>query len=79
VVDLVILDVRMPRKDGREVYEEVMKASPEKAVLFMSGYTKDIIDSQGIIEQRLNFVSKAASPEEMLTKIREVLDTRANE
>jgi two-component system cell cycle sensor histidine kinase/response regulator CckA len=79
VVDLVILDVRMPRKDGREVYEEVIKASPEIAVLFMSGYTKNIIDSRGIIEQRLNFISKAASPEEMLTKIREVLDAHANE
>jgi DNA-binding response OmpR family regulator len=73
-VDLVFLDVRMPRKDGREVYEEIMKASPETAVLFMSGYTKDIIDSQRIIEQGLHFISKAASPEEMLTKIREVLD-----
>jgi len=73
-VDLVFLDVRMPKKDGREVYEEIMKASPEMAVLFMSGYTKDIIDSQKIVEQGLHFISKAASPEEMLTKIREVLD-----
>lgn len=74
VVDLVFLDVRMPKKDGSEAYEEIMKASPETAVLFMSGYTKDIIDSQRIIEQGLHFISKAASPEEMLKKIREVLD-----
>jgi PAS domain S-box-containing protein len=73
-VDIVVLDVRMPKKDGREVYEEIMKARPETAVLFMSGYTKDIIDSQRIIEHGLHFISKAASPEEMLTKIREVLD-----
>ncbi len=76
VVDLVVLDVRMPRKDGKEVYEEIIRAAPETSVLFMSGYTKDIIDSQGIIEQGLNFISKAASPEEMLTKIREILDQR---
>ncbi len=73
-VNLVFLDVRMPRKDGSEVYEEIKKMRPKTAVLFMSGYTKDIIDSQKIIEQGLNFISKAASPEEMLTKIREVLD-----
>jgi len=77
-VDLVLLDVRMPKKDGGEVYEEIMKASPDTAVLFMSGYTKDIIDSQRIVEQGLHFISKAASPEEMLTKIREVLDKQEN-
>ena len=76
--DIVVLDVRMPRKDGREVYEEIMKARPETPVLFMSGYTKDIIDSQSIIEQGLHFISKAASPEEMLSKIREVLDEQNN-
>ncbi len=78
-IDLVLLDVRMPRKDGREVYEEIMKANPGTKVLFMSGYTKDIIDSQRIIEQGLNFISKTAAPEEILTKIREVLDQQKNE
>lgn len=77
-VDLVLLDVRMPRKDGREVYEEIIKASPDTAVLFISGYTKDIIDSQRIVEQGLHFISKTASPEEILTKIREVLDKRGD-
>jgi DNA-binding response OmpR family regulator len=77
-IALVFLDVRMPRKDGSEVYEEIMKTAPETAVLFMSGYTKDIIDSQRIIEQGLNFISKTASPEEMLTKIRELLDKQDN-
>ena len=74
LIDLVFLDVRMPKRNGREVYEEIRKASPETAVLFMSGYTKDIIDSQGIIEEKLNFISKTATPEEILKKIREVLD-----
>jgi len=73
-IDLVFLDVRMPKKNGREVYEEIRKASPETAVLFMSGYTKDILDSQGIIEEKLNFIAKPAMPEEILRKIREVLD-----
>ncbi|MBA4372955.1 MAG: hypothetical protein C0402_08830 [Thermodesulfovibrio sp.] len=75
VVDLVLLDVRMPRKDGREVFMEIMQERPETAVLFMSGYTDDIINSEKIVEHGLNFISKAASPEELLTRIREVLDT----
>ncbi|MDH4230419.1 MAG: response regulator [Nitrospirota bacterium] len=73
-IDLVFLDVRMPKKNGREVYEEIKKESRETAVLFMSGYTKDIIDNQGIIEEKLNFISKTATTEEILRKIREVLD-----
>jgi signal transduction histidine kinase len=68
-IDLVFLDVRMPRRNGREVYEEIKKVSPATSVLFMSGYTKDIIDSQGIIEEKLNFISKAASPEEILNRV----------
>jgi DNA-binding response OmpR family regulator len=73
-VNLVFLDVRMPKKDGSEVYKEIMKTGSEPAVLFISGYTKDIIDSQRIIEQGLNFISKTASPEEILKKIRDLLD-----
>lgn len=72
-IDLVLLDVLMPRKDGGEVYEDIRSAAPETAVLFMSGYTRDIINSERILRQGLNFISKAASPEELLLKIREVL------
>jgi CheY-like chemotaxis protein len=75
-IELVVLDVRMPRKNGREVYDEIRKARPAMKFLFVSGYTADIIDSYGIKEQGLNFISKAASPEEILAKIREVLDDR---
>jgi CheY-like chemotaxis protein len=67
-IDLAFLDVWMPKKNGREVYDEIRKASPETAVLFISGYTKDIIDSQGIIKEKLNFISKAVTPEEILRK-----------
>jgi hypothetical protein len=45
----------------------------------MSGYTKDIIDSQGIIEEKLNFISKTATPEEILRKLREVLDKQSED
>jgi PAS domain S-box-containing protein len=75
-IQLVILDVRMPRKNGREVYDEIRKVYPPMKFLFMSGYTADIIDSYGIKEEGLNFISKTALPEEILTKIREILDKR---
>ena len=57
-----------------EVYTETRKLSPGPRFLFMSGYTDEIINSQGILEEGLNFISKAALPDEILLKIREVLD-----
>jgi PAS domain S-box-containing protein len=73
-IQLVLVDVRMPKKNGRAVYEEIKKAHPGMKILFISGYTADIIDSHGIREEGLNFISKTAKPEEILTKIREILD-----
>ncbi len=73
-IQLVLLDVRMPKKNGKEVYDKIRKVHPAIKFLFMSGYTADIIDSYGIREEGLNFISKTALPEEILAKIREILD-----
>lgn len=73
IVDLALLDVRMPGKNGREVYNEIKKLAPGTAVLFMSGYTEDIIDSDGILREGLSFISKSAAPEEILQKIRQAV------
>jgi PAS domain S-box-containing protein len=72
-VQLVFLDVRMPKKHGGAVYEEIKRIQPQTKFLFISGYTANIMDSLGASEGA-NFISKAASPDEILRKIREVLD-----
>ncbi len=73
-VSLVLLDVRMPKKDGKEVYDEMKRIRPNIKSLFISGYTADVIDSDEFSESGLNFISKSSTPEEILGKIREVLD-----
>lgn len=73
-VQLVFVDVRMPKKNGRVVYEEIKGTYPQTKFLFTSGYTADIMDSLGVSEGGVNFISKAALPDEILRKIREVLD-----
>lgn len=73
-IQLLVLDVIMPKKNGREVYEEIRKIRPDIKVLFMSGYTADIINSKGILEKGANFISKPVSSHEFLRKVREVLD-----
>ncbi len=74
-IRLVILDVVMPRKNGKEAYEELKKVSPDVKVLFTSGYTADIIHKKGVLDESMNFISKPVMPNELLRKVREVLDT----
>jgi CheY-like chemotaxis protein len=73
-VDLVILDVIMPRKNGREAYEEIRGIDGKIKAIFTSGYTADIISRQGILEGEYNFLAKPLSPNMILSKVRETLD-----
>ncbi len=75
-VDLLLLDVVMPRKNGREAYEEIKKTSPDLKAVFLSGYTANIIHKQGILEKDMNFILKPVSPRDLLRRVREVLDTK---
>jgi hypothetical protein len=73
-IQLLLLDVIMPNKNGREAYEEIKKIRPDIRALFMSGYPADIIQKHGIIEKGFAYIEKPASPTKLLRKIREVLD-----
>jgi PAS domain S-box-containing protein len=74
VIDLLLLDVVMPKKNGKEVYEEISRIKPQVKVLFTSGYTGDVIFNKGIHDDSVDFISKPLSPKELLLKIREVLN-----
>jgi PAS domain S-box-containing protein len=73
-INLIILDVIMPKMNGREVYDAVQKISPNMPILFCSGYAKDVVVSQGGLEEGMNYLPKPFTPKELLMKIREVLD-----
>ena len=73
-IDLVLLDVIMPKKNGRAVYDEILQIKPDAKALFISGYTADIIHKKGIFESHINFISKPVTPEALARKVREVLD-----
>ncbi|GLI36748.1 response regulator [Geobacter hydrogenophilus] len=72
-IDLLLLDVVMPKKNGQSVYEEIRRARPEMKALFISGYTQDIINRKGVLDEGINFIAKPVKPDELLTKIKEVL------
>jgi len=71
---LIVMDVVMPKMNGQRAYEEISKIRPDAKVLFMSGYTSDIVQEKGIITDGFNFLHKPVTPMEMLRKIRELLD-----
>jgi signal transduction histidine kinase len=75
-VQLVLLDVIMPKKNGKEVHNWIKSARPDTRVLFMSGYSADIIFKKGVLEEGLNLISKPAAPHDLLRKVREVLDAK---
>jgi DNA-binding response OmpR family regulator len=63
----------MPKRNGREVYDEIRKIRPEVRVIFVSGYPADFIATKGIIEEGLNYIAKPLPPNQLLKKIREAL------
>lgn len=73
-IQLVVLDVIMPKKNGKEAYDQIRKISSGIKALFISGYTADDTKKREIIEEGLDFVSKPISPSVFLRKVREVLD-----
>ena len=74
-IELLLLDIVMPKRSGKSAADEILSADPAVRVLFFSGYTADIIHHNGILDEGLNFISKPFSPQVLLKKIREVLDS----
>jgi signal transduction histidine kinase len=71
-VDLVIMDVVMPKMNGREAYGEISKISPRVKVLFTSGYTADDVGKEMTFAKE-NFLPKPCSPQGLLKKVRDML------
>lgn len=75
-IRLVILDVIMPRKNGKECFTEIRKINPGIKAIFTSGYTADIVHKKGILEEGLQFLSKPVSPQLLLKEVWELLNDR---
>ncbi len=73
-IALVVSDVVMPGKNGKELREEIRKIRPDMKILFTSGYTRDVLLFKGIHDKTADYISKPLSPNELLGKIREMLD-----
>jgi CheY-like chemotaxis protein len=74
-VKLLLTDVVMPRKNGREVYSEISRECPGIRSLFISGYAADVISDKGMLQEGQHFITKPVSPGELLRRVREELDS----
>ncbi|NTW98507.1 MAG: PAS domain S-box protein [Geobacteraceae bacterium] len=73
-IDALLTDVVMPGMDGRQLAEKICPIKPDLKVLYMSGYTSDVIDHHGILEPGVHFIAKPFSLAELARKLREVLE-----
>jgi len=74
-IDLLITDVVMPEMNGRELAETLQAHYPKLKVLFMSGYTANVIAHRGVLEDGVNFIQKPVSNRELAVKVREALES----
>ncbi|MCB0191271.1 MAG: CHASE domain-containing protein [Anaerolineae bacterium] len=73
-IDLLFTDVVMPEMNGKELYQKVVALHPHIKVLYMSGYTDDVIVHHGILDDGINFLQKPFSVQTLTKKVRQVFD-----
>lgn len=73
-IDLLLSDVIMPGCNGRELYTQLQVQKPDLKVLFMSGYTDNVIGAQGGLGDGLHFIAKPFTVNELSLKVRAALD-----
>jgi len=72
--DLLITDVVMPEMNGRELKERLERVKPGMKVIYMSGYTADVVAHRGILDEGVHFLQKPFTPRSLARKARNVLN-----
>ena len=74
-IHLMITDVVMPKVNGRELAEQIVRGRGDLRVLYMSGYTDNAVLNSGILAKDVAFLQKPFSPWALIEKVREVLES----
>ncbi len=74
IIQFVVSDVIMPKKNGKDLYKEIKKIKPDTRALFLSGYSKDIMHQRDMLEEGVEIIQKPVKPDDLLRKIRKTLD-----
>ena len=72
-IDLLLTDVILPKMNGRELHQRLAERTPGLKVLYMSGYTENVIADQGMLHEGVAFIQKPFSVHDLLEKVRQAL------
>jgi len=75
-IHLVLTDMVMPRMGGRTLGARLRDARPDVKIIYMSGYTDDVLVRTGALGPGMSFLQKPFRPEVLAAKVRETLDRR---
>ncbi len=73
-IHLLMSDVVMPEMNGRDLARQITAIYPDIRLLFISGYTANVIAHHGILDDGVAFMQKPFSMADMTAKVREILD-----
>jgi two-component system, cell cycle sensor histidine kinase and response regulator CckA len=77
-IDLLLTDLIMPGITGRELAQRLAEARPEIKVLYMSGYSDDLLARDGMLPGSIAYLSKPFAPADLATKVREAIGGTAS-
>jgi len=76
-LDLLVTDVVMPDMDGPELYRRLSAFYPELKVLYMSGYTQNVIVHNGALSEGINFIQKPFAVHDFVRKVEAIINLPA--
>jgi len=74
VIHLLLTDVIMPGMNGRELAQRISEIRPNVKILYMSGYTENVIGHNGMLDAGVRLLQKPFNLRDLRQKVREVLD-----
>ncbi len=74
-IHLLLTDVVLPEMDGRRLAEQMRETCPELKVIYMSGYTDNVIIKHGVVIDKVTFLQKPFTSETLARTVRTVLDS----
>ena len=76
-IHLLLTDVVMPEMNGRDLAQKIKDMNPDLEVLYMSGYTANVIAHHGVLDEGINFIQKPFARGDLSIRIREILDSNS--